>query len=439
MPQAFRTPFGGLNEGLLQGFKMGLLKQQMEKENRLLDLKLKTTLNKEREYQFALMEKAAAIMADENVPKEVRLKAYNNFASLWNKFNPDNPMGGLSEWPDIGGKFAKRALKIWQNPQYDFKTKQTMLAALKAEAESAGKTIRIDDLVEPLRREEEAANIRQAMDLQRLQKDPRFLALTPEQREQAGIPGAREELLARGGDLGQKILEAEALKDIKKEIKAAGRPETTINLPGELRIAKIDPENYTPESVYEFAKTGDYKVLKPRKKAEKEEGRIRVTKTLTELRDLYDELAKMGAIVNVENNTVDNILAAASASNIGQFAGRVLGSKAQSIRNTINSIRPLLIQDMRKASEMGARGLDSEKELEFYLQAATDPKRDLQANIAAINVLNAAYGLGNKILSKKEREAKEKELIEAKKEAASMGIEYREKQTAPRFEIIEVQ
>ena len=58
---------------------------------------------------------------------------------------------------------------------------------------------------------------------------------------------------------------------------------------------------------------------------------------------------------------------------------------------------PLLINEIRQASKMGARGLDSVKELEFYLQAATDEKQDLQSNLDAIKILDMAYGLGGGI------------------------------------------
>lgn len=224
---------------------------------------------------------------------------------------------------------------------------------------------------------------------------------------------------SRGDQEASRILGQMTSRAIKE--KRAGKPETTINI-GAGKISKIDPESYTPASVSAFEKSGDYTKLMPIKKESKEEGRGRVTTTLTELRGLYDELSEMGSIIDVKEGTFDNILAAAQASSLGQFTGRVIGSKAQSTRNRINSIRPLLIQDMRKASEMGARGLDSEKELEFYLQAATDPKRDLQSNIAAINVLNAAYGLGDKVLSQEERQAKEMALEQARAEALKVGV-----------------
>ena len=44
---------------------------------------------------------------------------------------------------------------------------------------------------------------------------------------------------------------------------------------------------------------------------------------------------------------------------------------------------------------MGARGLDSEKELEFYMRTATSLDTDTQSNLAAIAILDNAYGDGS--------------------------------------------
>jgi hypothetical protein len=57
-------------------------------------------------------------------------------------------------------------------------------------------------------------------------------------------------------------------------------------------------------------------------------------------------------------------------------------------------MRPLLLNDIRQAGEMGAKGMDSEKEMEFFLQAATNPGYTIQTNIAAIIALDDAYGSG---------------------------------------------
>lgn len=133
---------------------------------------------------------------------------------------------------------------------------------------------------------------------------------------------------------------------------------------------------------------------------DKAQAQGRVTGLLTELEGLYNQLDKMKAIVSTERGTSENISASAGASPLGQTVGRVTGSEAQSVRNKIAQMKPLLIQEIRKATEMGARGLDSEKELEFYLKAATDPTVDISTNLNALRILDNAYGLGGKFSGK---------------------------------------
>jgi hypothetical protein len=137
--------------------------------------------------------------------------------------------------------------------------------------------------------------------------------------------------------------------------------------------------------------------------------KTRMSGNLANMAEHYMQLDSMGSMLNVDNTTFENITAAASASSIGQQWGRITGSDAQSIRSSINKLKPLLIQDIRQSTDMGARGLDSEKELEFYLQAATDEKTDIQSNIAAIVVLDEAFGEGK--VSEKLRALTDESLI----------------------------
>jgi len=177
----------------------------------------------------------------------------------------------------------------------------------------------------------------------------------------------------------------------------------------------IDPIEFKrekPPTGFRWTATGELEKIPggPAKTTDKEKklaAQSRVSGNLETMAHLYNKLSEMGGIVDVEKSTIQNIPARIGSSRLGQLAGGAIGTQTQSIRNQINQIRPLLIQEIRQATEMGARGLDSEKELEFYLQAATDPARDIQSNLASINVLDKAYGLGVSIKgvdSKSQRE-----------------------------------
>lgn len=128
---------------------------------------------------------------------------------------------------------------------------------------------------------------------------------------------------------------------------------------------------------------------------EKAAGQELVSNTAKELKNLFEELRNLpGGIVDVEKDSFSNVVARLSASKLGQTFQKALGTKVQSVRNKIEAMRPTLINQIRKATQMGARGLDSEKELEFYLKSVTDPTLDFQFNINALRVLDNAYGLG---------------------------------------------
>lgn len=131
-----------------------------------------------------------------------------------------------------------------------------------------------------------------------------------------------------------------------------------------------------------------------RKIEEKKGARGRVTTNLKRLSSLYSTLRDEGGIVDTSKSGLANVPKRVASSPFGQAVGKAFGTKEQSLRNQINQIRPLLMNDIRQATEMGAKGLDSEKELEFYLQAATDPSQDIQTNLSALEVLDGAYGLG---------------------------------------------
>jgi hypothetical protein len=164
------------------------------------------------------------------------------------------------------------------------------------------------------------------------------------------------QLIARNEELGKRLVQLETAAEIERQ-KVIG-------------TGKITPE------------------------VKQQRAKDRFGKNLNKLAKHYVDLNSMGAIVNTENSPIDNLIASSGASPVGQFFGRVLGTKPQSIRASINKLRPLLLQDIRQSTDMGARGLDSEKELEFYMQAATDPTTDIQSNVAAIVVLDEAFGNG---------------------------------------------
>lgn len=129
-------------------------------------------------------------------------------------------------------------------------------------------------------------------------------------------------------------------------------------------------------------------------KDKKATARKRMTTTLASLAQNYINLDSANAIVNVDKPTFVNILAAARSSLPGQFVGDLVGTDEQSMRNTISNAKPLLVQMIRQTTDMSARAMDSNKELQFYLQAVTNEKIDIQSSMAAIVRLDELFGDG---------------------------------------------
>lgn len=119
-----------------------------------------------------------------------------------------------------------------------------------------------------------------------------------------------------------------------------------------------------------------------------------VSGLLGELSGYYDDLSTKGAVVDTKKSGVANAAASVRASAPGQILGGIVGTEEQTVRDKIKQTSPMLMNAIRQATAMGARGLDSNTELKFYLQAVTDPAKSIQFNKAALKILDDAYGLG---------------------------------------------
>jgi hypothetical protein len=108
---------------------------------------------------------------------------------------------------------------------------------------------------------------------------------------------------------------------------------------------------------------------------------------LDELRQIYGDLNKMGAMVSTAQSADKNVVARIRASGLGQTLEGAVGTKAQSKRDRIASIRPQLMQSLAKATGMTGKQLDSNADVKLFMQTVTDPTKSYQANVDAINGL----------------------------------------------------
>jgi hypothetical protein len=117
-----------------------------------------------------------------------------------------------------------------------------------------------------------------------------------------------------------------------------------------------------------------------------------VDEITTSIAEKYAELDKLDGVPSTRRGVLSNIQAYGAA--VVPQAGRALGTQEQSLRDSIGQIRPLLMQAIKDATGMSAQQMNSNVELQLYLNSATSPDISLEANIAALNNLSSLYGLG---------------------------------------------
>lgn len=127
---------------------------------------------------------------------------------------------------------------------------------------------------------------------------------------------------------------------------------------------------------------------------DKEKGKQLVSDSVSELKSYYDILKNQGGITSTQNGPLTNAGAKVANSGIGQFGASIMGTEAQKARESIAQARPLLMSAIKNATGMSAQQMNSNAELQFYMQAATDPSKGYEANMDALKRLDKMFGLG---------------------------------------------
>lgn len=135
------------------------------------------------------------------------------------------------------------------------------------------------------------------------------------------------------------------------------------------------------------------------KAAEKEqtktEAKDQLTATVEQLKKNYDTLLSEGGIVSTKAGTMANVGAAISGSGLGRMVGGAVGTKTQEQRQAIEQTRPLLLNLIKNATGMSAQQMNSNAEMQLYLNAATNPNLSYEANMEALANLDRLFGLGS--------------------------------------------
>lgn len=123
-------------------------------------------------------------------------------------------------------------------------------------------------------------------------------------------------------------------------------------------------------------------------------GKQMVSDSVSELKNYYDVLKEGGGITSTGNGVLANAGAKIANTGIGQFGASLAGSQQQKARESIAQARPLLMSAIKNATGLSAQQMNSNAELMFYMQAATDPSKGYEANMDALKRLDKMFGLG---------------------------------------------
>jgi len=127
----------------------------------------------------------------------------------------------------------------------------------------------------------------------------------------------------------------------------------------------------------------------------KSEAKTQLTDIVSSLKKNYETLKEQGGIVSTTESGFGNIGARLSSSGLGQAIGGAVGAKTQEERQKIEQTRPLLLNLIKNATGMSAQQMNSNAEMQLYLNAATNPQLSYEANLEALKNLDKLYGLGN--------------------------------------------
>jgi hypothetical protein len=131
-----------------------------------------------------------------------------------------------------------------------------------------------------------------------------------------------------------------------------------------------------------------------REDVKKELAQTQLNDTLDAISGMYAELNRLGGIASTERSAFANVPARIAGSAVGQIAGQAIGTSEQSLRDRIAAARFTLVQQIKNATGMSARQMDSNVELQNTLNSLSDPRQGYEAAINIIENLRKTYGLG---------------------------------------------
>ena len=133
-----------------------------------------------------------------------------------------------------------------------------------------------------------------------------------------------------------------------------------------------------------------------------EQGATQAQDILDNLKYAYEELDRQRAIPSTQRGAISNILTSIGTSGVGQVAGRVAGTEAQTQRDIITSARNQLFAAVKNATGLSAQNLNSNVEFTTWLNSLTDPAKSIETNREILANMEKFIGSGGKYSARKD-------------------------------------
>lgn len=118
--------------------------------------------------------------------------------------------------------------------------------------------------------------------------------------------------------------------------------------------------------------------LQQQRLEEQNNARQTLSEELATVLGYYEDLEKQKAMVSTGRTAGENVIAAARATGVGQTAERAIGTQAQTLRDNIANSKFRLIRHIAAITGASSKTMDSNRELQNWLDAMTNVGQSIQ-------------------------------------------------------------
>ncbi len=338
---------------------------------------------------------------------QLKREKMGEFANILSSGTDSDVTGWIAENPLIAKEIGARG-------QGDFRSEESrksMLATMyqvlsnpsqeNAEAQFASRDKVLDQQGVPMEERQESAELRMLFGTnpeEAIRRTRNYLAANDADNFKKYRSGSGEDVGASGGYVAQEAFEKatkQAWKDAHngEEIPASKLAEELIGWKRAQAVERYGVVSAEQQARVDKAQALAYNaqigkdlgIIKNARDVVKARGDIpadekkaaaktRMSGNIADVADMLFRLDEMNAIPNVDKSWIDNLISYGKSAEWTQPLQTAVGGEGAAVRESLNTRIPLMLNDIRQSSEMGARGIDTERELTCKSQLSGQPE-----------------------------------------------------------------